>query len=483
MTFRYAAISTLCLLLSNVASGQDELFSSPATEFDWTATIADQIAGVDALGTVLQTGANRPPGRRKVHASRGGMIPEVDELPFLSPVSQASFLQQAASGSPTGSGGPGNPAFVTGAFTGRQRFAVGLDLYSAPDFANGVIIVGENIAMKIGGFVKTDFIYDFDPIDSTDSFITTSIPVGAPPRTNSRFHARQTRLSFDTRWASDERTIRIYTEGDFFGDSNQFRLRHAYGEVASLLVGQTWTTFTDVAAAPATLDFEGSVSSVNKRRAQARWTQSILQEDLTLALAVEDTQFIIETPSALTGEPRSPSPDFVSHLRLTKPWGQFQVAGVYRIVGGQPTGGDVGTRNAWGFNFTGVMPVTKRSKAYSQIVFGEGIGSFRVLPDATPNSLTTVDLLPVFGWMVGYTQDWNDDLSSNFTYGENSLNNTAFQDPDDVRRTTYLAANLIWKPLKRVKVGVEYLYGLRENVDRASASAHRIQMAFIFDLP
>ena len=53
-------------------------------------------------------------------------------------------------------------------------------------------------------------------------------------------------------------------EGDFYSSGDQFRLRHAYGEIGDLLVGQTWTTFTDVAAAPATLDFEGSVSSVNR---------------------------------------------------------------------------------------------------------------------------------------------------------------------------------------------------------------------------
>lgn len=49
--------------------------------------------------------------------------------------------------------------------------------------------------------------------------------------------------------------------------------------------------------------------------------------------------------------------------------------------------------------------------------------------------------------------------------------------------TPFLAANLIWRSLERVKVGIEYLYGLRENLDRASASAHRIQTAIIFDLP
>ena len=49
-------------------------------------------------------------------------------------------------------------------------FDVGTDLYSPPNFEGGLIINGRNVAMKIGGYVKADFIYDFDPIDETDSF-------------------------------------------------------------------------------------------------------------------------------------------------------------------------------------------------------------------------------------------------------------------------------------------------------------------------
>ena len=360
---------------------------------------------------------------------------------------------------------------------------LGLNLYAPPAFKGGLIVFGPNVAMKFGGFVKADFIHDFNPIDSTDSFITTDIPVGAPPRTNTRFHARQSRLSFDTRWISDEQVIRIYVEGDFFSADDQFRLRHAYGEVGSLLVGQTWTTFTDVAAAPATLDFEGSVSNVNRRQAQARWTQTILHDDLSLALAVEDTRFIIDTPTGITGEPRNPSPDFVGHLRLMRERGQFQAAGLYRIVGFQPTGQAVITRSAWGFNFTGVYLLSDSTKAYSQIVFGKGIGSYRDLPDAAPTATDRSGLLSLFGWMVGMTHDWNEDLSSNFTYAENSLGTTPFQNPNDVDETTYLAANLIWSPLERVQVGVEYLYGIRKNVNGATGDAHRIQASFIFDLP
>jgi hypothetical protein len=336
------------------------------------------------------------------------------------PLASAEFTSftQPPPGSAEGSSGGaqiGDAQRFAGQFSaGSRPFSIGVDLYSPPEFEGGLIVFGRKVAMKIGGYVKADFIYDFDPIDSTDSFVTTSIPVGAPPRTNARFHARQSRLSFDTRWASNQRTVRIFLEGDFFSDEDRYRLRHAYGELGSLLVGQTWTTFTDVAAIPATLDLEGSVSTVKRRQAQARWTQPILCEGLSLSLAVEDTRFVIETPVGIEGD---------------------------------------------------------------------GNGSYRGLPDAAPSAVNDIGLLPLFAWMVGITHDWSDRLSSNFTYAENNLDTTVFQNPDDAHRITYLAANLIWSPLDRVKVGIEYLYGLRENVDRAVGSANRLHVAFIFGLP
>ena len=364
-----------------------------------------------------------------------------------------------------------------------RRYSIGIDLYSPPEFEGGLIVFGENVAMKIGGYVKADFIYDFNPINSTDFFDPTSIPVGAPARSNTRFHARQTRMSLDTRWAPDGNAVRIYVEGDFFGNDNSLRLRHAYGDIGSLLVGQTWTTFTDVAAAPSTLDFEGSVSNVNRRQAMVRWTQPVFHEDLTLALAAENPQFDIVPPTNITGDSRTPSPDLIARLRLSKDWGQVQVAYLYRLGGFQPTGDRVVTGSAWGLNCTGTVLLTDTSKFYHQIVFGNGIGSYHGLPDAAPDSATTDKVLRFTGWMVGFTQDWTDHLNSNFTFAKNSLGNSLLQAQDDVRGTSYLAANLIWEPVDRVNVGVEYLYGVRENVDREKSDAHRLQAAFIFYLP
>ncbi len=370
-----------------------------------------------------------------------------------------------------------------GSFTNDPPLArIGVDLYSPPEFEGGLLVFGDRVALKIGGYAKADFIYDFDPIDATDSFITTTIPVDAADRTNARFHARQTRLSFDTRWTTREAKIRIFVEGDFFGDGDAFRLRHAYGESGWLLVGQTWTTFTDVAAAPATLDFEGSVSSINRRQAQARIT-GLLLDGLEYALAVEDTSFIIEPPVGIVGEARSPSPDFVARLRAENDWVRLQIAGLYRVLGFQPVGEDVVTATGWGINTSAVVLLTERSKVYSQVLFGEGIGSYRSLPDAAPASADRDQLLGMFGWMVGLTQEWNDTLSSNFTYAENTLDNAPLQRPDEVHKTTYLAANLLSQPLDRVTVGIEYLFGLRQNIDGGKGNANRVQFAVIFDLP
>ena len=50
----------------------------------------------------------------------------------------------------------------------------------------------------------------------------------------------------------------VYVESDFRGGQDYgFRLRQAYVNARGFLVGQTWSTFVDPAAAPPTIDYEG----------------------------------------------------------------------------------------------------------------------------------------------------------------------------------------------------------------------------------
>lgn len=374
----------------------------------------------------------------------------------------------------------------------RPGSGIGSDFFSQDqDFANGLLIRSGDVAMKIGGFLKVDFIYDFNPIGNTDAFDVTTIEVGAPPRTNTRFHARQTRLNWDTRWDSDLGLIRMFIEGDFFFNQresgqlgeNRFRLRHAFAEVGKWMVGQNWTTLADIAASPQTLDFEGQVAAITTRRTQIRWTTDLADSDWTLALAIEDPFTIIEVPEGVMGEPRTQSPDAVIRLRWTKPNIQSQFGGVYRTLGYQPVGEPVFQADTWGLQFSQSAVLNDKAKFYTQLLWGIGIGSFRGTPDFAPTAAGVEEAIGTMAWMVGTTYDWTDRLSSNITYAENEATNDSIFEPDQLKRVKYFAGNLIYETSARTNVGIEYLYGLRQNFGGQSGGANRIQIAFTYYLP
>jgi hypothetical protein len=81
------------------------------------------------------------------------------------------------------------------------------------------------------------------------------------------------------------------------------------------------------------------------------------------------------------------------------------------------------------------------------------------------------------GWFVAYEHWWTEKWASNFRYGE-----TLSALPDVLPASTYRvgkygAVNLIWLPIAKLGVGIEYLYGEREDKDGEKGFAHRIQMA------
>jgi hypothetical protein len=173
--------------------------------------------------------------------------------------------------------------------------------------------------VKLGGYIKVDLIHDFDEIGSTDSFDPRTIPTDdeGDPGVNTRMHARQTRLNLDVRGPlEDGETLRLFVEGDFFGDGNAFRMRHAYGVYGGLLGGQTWSTFMDEDAMPETLDFESPIAFPLIRQAQIRWRSDLpdLSAGSYWAVALEDPASRIATPP-VAGEIEEATPDLTARFR------------------------------------------------------------------------------------------------------------------------------------------------------------------------
>lgn len=369
----------------------------------------------------------------------------------------------------------------------RIENTIGNSFVGFPEFNGLLTITGDDAALKIGGYVKADLITDFDPIGATDTFDTGTIEVDSIGRRNARFHARQTRLSFDNRWRIGDEIARAFVEVDFFGDrtgaNDALRLRHAYGTMGYLIVGQTWTAFTDPSAVPQTLDFEGAVSNVNRRQGLIRVEVPFAFDGLMFAASIENPSTTIEAPTQVQGEARTETPDFISRLRFEADRSEFQIAMVLRELGFQPLGQDVITGTAWGFNFTGSVRRSNLDKVYYQITFGEGIGSYRGSPDVVATGPNTAEILPIFGWMIGYRHRWSDCLTSNLTYSELHAEDIPGQDGDNLLQTSYLAVNLIANPYERVFWGIEYLHGSRRNQSSASSDANRIQLSCGFFLP
>ena len=81
------------------------------------------------------------------------------------------------------------------------------------------------------------------------------------------------------------------------------------------------------------------------------------------------------------------------------------------------------------------------------------------------------------GWFVDYEHWWSEKWASNFCYGGTFTGLPDVVPGDTYRSGKYAAANLIWLPIPKLGVGIEYLYGDRHDKDGQSGIAHRLQTA------
>jgi TolA-binding protein len=369
------------------------------------------------------------------------------------------------------------------------------DLVSAGDFPGSIRIPGTDAAIKFGGRIRTAVVLTLDPLGTDDRFLTNSIPVGQQvggeaKRTN--ISARASRLNIEFRTPSGAEELRAFFEGDFAGEANAFRLRHAYAQYRGVIAGQTWSTFSDPGVDLEDLDFEGVSSENVIRQPQVRYWWSP-KPNTRLAVAAE-------TPSvSITGaQGVNLFPDVIARGYWGRAiGGHLQFAGVLRQIRGQTSSGVV--RSEWGAggSVSGVRHVRIKDltdRLMFQLNAGYGIaryindlnsaGGLDAVFDTTTGELKA---LPVVGWYVGYEHRWKEwkagesmNLRSTVLWSIVSVDNYDFQPPDAYRRTNRLAVNVVFSPTSRADFGLEYIYGTRQNRDRQSADANQFQAVALF---
>jgi hypothetical protein len=125
------------------------------------------------------------------------------------------------------------------------------------------------------GFIRLDGIYDFRPMGSTDSFVTSAIPAPQGRGQNYVLTPRYTRLGFDTETPikSVDWTLKTRIEMDFFNGNTSglfgsfpIRLRFAWADFGPFLVGQAASLFMDYDVFPNVLDYQGPGGMVLMRQ-------------------------------------------------------------------------------------------------------------------------------------------------------------------------------------------------------------------------
>ncbi len=269
-------------------------------------------------------------------------------------------------------------------------------------------------------------------------------------------------------------------EGDFngangfqsetFTNSVLFRLRHAYGTFGGLLVGQTWTTFLDLGAAPDTVDFNGPGSLALVRNPMLRYTFG-LAPSASLALAIENNR----------GQQYGPSPrfqvipDLHANFVYSGAWGHLSIRGVGQDYVRQ-VGAPANPSNKSKYSLSGAVSGSAKiggDTLVAQVSGGPSIGRYllNALGAADGNTLgfvnvnanNEIELWTVFAYHLGFTHVWTPQVRSNLVWSQ-----TFIQDPkiDGVAATNVtqkdlmqLFVNTFYGFAKNCEFGAEYSYG------------------------
>jgi len=344
---------------------------------------------------------------------------------------------------------------------------------------------------KIDGYAKLDTIFDTHPAGNPDVFNVGTIPIGlSRPElvANVNIHIRQTRLQLDLHSPTNlQAEFRAFVEVDFFGSGGPVdpRLRHFYGQVKNLLIGQTFTAFTDPDAFPKparpgrTCRHHPAAATTDSLHPPARQGPKRGAQHRTPAGA--------GTTHHQHGTFVYASAGCRRRYRLDRAAGHLQVGSLYRVLGYR-----IETANRKDFGYAlhtaGGITVFGKDQIVAYVMGGRGAARYvdsiaGLNSDIDLNDQgTDIEPLRVFGSYVGYTHRWPRRLRSTFVYGYASIENTAAQSATAYRDGQYVSGNLLFNPFGSLNVGVEYLYGSPQQADGGEGATSRVQVAAKYDL-
>ncbi|PAS92044.1 MAG: hypothetical protein CGU29_13225 [Candidatus Dactylopiibacterium carminicum] len=284
-------------------------------------------------------------------------------------------------------------------------------------------------------------------------------------------HTRVSRIGFETTSATELGALNAKVEGDFY-TNNGFRIRHAYGQIGGLLVGQTWSTFMDLDSSPDTVDFNGPTGNTSLRQPQIRYTYGTDFGNFIGALETKST-------GSDADDNLSRSLDLVARWDKAFNWGHVALRGLTteNAVKGDSVSA---SKRGYGVGLGGSYKITPATALLLSPTYGKGMGRFFNESVGATVDGGKVYLPKEVGAVVSLQQQFSSKLRGTLAYGQQRTLGSDYVDHVSGTTNRLLrsgSVGLMWNPVKDVEFGGEFMLSHRRTIDGSSGTEPRLNLA------
>lgn len=331
-------------------------------------------------------------------------------------------------------------------------------------------------------------VVDFgDNMSSPTLFIPSSITASTPGNKGNLGFGWQTSSVYLNVVAlpGTDNQVGLFFKGNFLGNNNSFNCFHFYATYRGLTAGYTTSLFTDGAAEPMTIDFEGPNGYPFINLFTASWTQNFTKNfSGAIGIDAPSTSLTTGNKTASVNQRIPAIPLYLqyawdggnSHLRLS---GLIRPMTYRNLVKS-----DNSILTGLGIQLSGMTKVAGPVTFNYNAAYGKGISTYLQddnglgLDAVTTTTPGKLEMVKSMGVTAGLSCTFTPNLSGNLVYSHltNWLPDKAVVDGTQYRYGDYAVANLIYNVNQFVSAGLEYDYGKRKSFNGESLHANRLQL-------
>lgn len=373
----------------------------------------------------------------------------------------------------------------------RENAPKAYNIPGAPRFA----IQGKDkkFYLGIGGNIKATASYDFgSPIQNAFDFTTSAIPMSQPKGNGGLVQMSAASsgmyVNFVAMPGSDDQ-IGAYIDFNLTGGPGNgygFDLQYAYLKYRGFTAGYNFSLFSDMAAAPASIDNEGPNGFTAIPNSVIDYTYNI-DPHWSVAIGAE-MPMASATTGAGTYMVNQRIPDVPAYVQYSWDNGGswLRLSAIMRNMLYRDVKADANKNlTGWGIKASGSASLGSFIQTYYQAAYGKGITSyFQDLYqgglDMTPGADGKLQAVKAWGGYAGIQYNITPNLFATTTYSHvrtyaDPYTGAATPWSAQYKYAQYALANLIWTITPQVQTGIEYIYGRRVNNSTAQAHDSRIQ--------